>query len=249
VLPVDELPAPEGDLRVALGIDETQLRPVWHDFRALPHLTVLGDNESGKSNLLRLVARAVVERFSPTQARIMAVDYRRQLFDVIPEEYRLGYAVSLDSTKAAAADAESGLRPRLPGADITPDQLRRRDWWTGPLLFVLVDDYDLLAGPDNPLARLVPLLPQASDIGLTMVLSRAASGVMRMSMDPVLRRLQELNTPDLALSCPPNEGPLLGGVKPRHLPPGRALLCTRRGSRMIQTGFVPVPVLDTANEN
>jgi len=246
VLPVQELPAPEGELRVALGLDETRMRPVWHDFRALAHLTVLGDNESGKSNLLRLVARAIVERFTPQQARIMAVDYRRQLFDVVPAEYRLGYAVSLDSTKAAAADAESGLRPRLPGADVTPEQLRRRDWWQGPLLFVLVDDYDLVAGHDNPLAKLVPLLAQGGDIGLSMVLARGASGVMRMSMDPVLRRLQELNTPDLALSCPPNEGPLLGGVKPRHLPPGRALLCTRRGSRLIQTGFVPVPETEPA---
>ncbi|GAA3622101.1 type VII secretion protein EccC [Kineosporia mesophila] len=245
-LPVEELPGPTGEIRVALGIDETQLRPVWHDFRSLPHLTVLGDNESGKSNLLRLVARAVVERFSPTEARIMAVDYRRQLFDVIPEEYRLGYAVSLDSTKAAAADAVSGLKPRLPGASITPDQLRRRDWWKGPLLFILVDDYDLVAGHDNPLAPVAPLLPQAADIGLTMVLARGASGVMRMSMDPLLRRLQELNTPDLALSCPPSEGQLLGGTKPRHLPPGRALLCTRRGSRMIQTGFVPLPEREDA---
>ncbi len=247
VLPVTDLPDPDGELRVALGIDETQLRPVWHDFRSLPHLTVLGDNESGKSNLLRLIARAIVTRFSPAEARIMAVDYRRQLFDVIPEEYRLGYSVSMDSTKAAAEDAESGLRPRLPGAEVTPDQLRRRDWWKGPLLFVLVDDYDLLAGHENPLARLAPLLPQAADIGLTMVLARGASGVMRMSMDPLLRRLQELNTPDLALSCPPSEGPLLGGVKARHLPPGRALLCTRRGSRMIQTGFVPLPVPENAD--
>jgi S-DNA-T family DNA segregation ATPase FtsK/SpoIIIE len=238
VLPVEQLPAPEGELRVALGIDETQLQPVWHDFRSLPHLTLLGDNESGKSNLLKLIAKSITTRFSPNEAKIMVVDYRRQLFDAVPEEYRLGYSVSIDSAKATAIDAVSGLQPRMPGPDVTPDQLRRRDWWAGPLLFVLVDDYDLIAGHDNPLAPLTPLLPQAMDIGLHVVLARGASGVMRMSMDPLLRRLQELNTPDLALSCPPAEGPLLGGVKPRHLVPGRALLCTRRGSRLIQTGFV-----------
>jgi S-DNA-T family DNA segregation ATPase FtsK/SpoIIIE len=238
VLPVEELPAPTGEIRVALGIDETQLQPVWHDFRSMPHLTVLGDNESGKSNLLKLIARSITERLSPTEAKIMVVDYRRQLFDAVPEEYRLGYSVSMDSTKATAIDAVSGLQPRMPGPDVTPDQLRRRDWWQGPLLFVLVDDYDLIAGHDNPLAPLVPLLPQAIDVGLHVVLARGASGVMRMSMDPLLRRLQELNAPDLALSCPPSEGPLLGGVKARHLIPGRALLCTRRGSRLIQTGFV-----------
>ncbi|MGF7235071.1 MAG: type VII secretion protein EccCa [Frankia sp.] len=238
MLPVEELPPPDGALRVAIGVDESRLEPVWHDFGQLPHLTLLGDNESGKTNLLRLMVRAITSRFTPAQARIMAVDYRRRIFDEIPDAYRLGYSVSADSTKATARDAVGGLNSRLPGSDISPEQLRRRDWWTGPLLFVLIDDYDLLTGPDNPLAPLVPLLPQGGDIGLHVVAARAAAGLMRMSMDPLLRRLQELNTPDLALSCPRSEGPLLGGVKPRDLPPGRALLCTRRGSRLIQTGFV-----------
>ncbi|CAO5147379.1 ESX secretion system protein EccC [Frankia sp. AiPs1] len=240
LLPVEQLPAPppDGDLRVALGVDEEQFAPVWHDFAAQAHLTLLGDNESGKTNLLRLMARGIVRRYTPAQARIMAVDYRRGLFDEIPDAYRLGYSVSADSTKATVADAVGGLRPRLPGPEITPARLRRRDWWSGPLLFVLIDDYDLLTGHDNPLAPLVGLLPQGGDIGLHVVVARAAAGVMRMSMDPLLRRMQELNTPDLALSCPRGEGPLLGGAKPRDLPPGRALLCTRRGSRLVQTAYV-----------
>ncbi|WP_320065623.1 type VII secretion protein EccCa [Micromonospora sp. RTGN7] len=239
-LSTDELPAPEST-RIALGVDEDRLAPVWHDFRAMPHLTVLGDTESGKTNLLRLVARAVAASHTPAQARIMAVDYRRQLFDDIPEAYRLGYSVSADSTRATVADALAGLARRVPGADITPEQLRARDWWSGPELFVLVDDYELLAGHDSPLSGLIPLLPQGGDIGLHVVVTRAAAGAMRLSMDPLLRRIQELNTPDVALSCPPTEGPLLGNTKPRTLPPGRALLCTRRGGRLIQTGRVPEP--------
>jgi S-DNA-T family DNA segregation ATPase FtsK/SpoIIIE len=30
------------------ALDETQLKPVWHDFRALPHLTVLGDTRAAR---------------------------------------------------------------------------------------------------------------------------------------------------------------------------------------------------------
>ncbi|GIG03087.1 type VII secretion protein EccCa [Catellatospora citrea] len=244
-LPAQALPAPEGDVRIAIGLEEEGMQPVWHNFSDVAHLTVLGDVESGKSNLLRLVANGVMSRYTPAEARILIVDYRRQLFDSVPPPYRLGYSVSRESTTETVADAVAGLRQRVPGADITPEQLRRRDWWTGPRLFVLVDDYDLLAGAESPLQPLMQFLPHGADIGFHVVLTRAAVNVMRMSMDPMLRRLQETNSPDIALSCPPSEGPLMGGTKPRHLPAGRALLCTRRGSRLIQTAWCE-PVVSAA---
>ncbi|MBB2940608.1 S-DNA-T family DNA segregation ATPase FtsK/SpoIIIE [Actinoplanes lutulentus] len=237
VLDAGILPAPEGDFRVPFGLDEERMSPVWHHFGEVPHLTVLGDVESGKSNLLRHLIRSICARFAPGEARILLVDYRRTLFDAIPDAYRLGYSVSAESTRATVADALAGLRPRVPGADISPEQLRRRDWWTGPRLFVLVDDYEMLSGMDSPLQALVPMLQHGADIGFHLVLTRGASNLSRMSMDPLIRRLQETNSPDVALSCPPTEGPLLGGAKPRHLPPGRALLCSRRGHRLIQTAW------------
>ncbi|MGH3713025.1 MAG: type VII secretion protein EccCa [Micromonosporaceae bacterium] len=238
VLPGAELPPPEGDLRISLGLGEDRMQPVWHDFDELPHLTVLGDRESGKTNLLRYVAQAVTTRFNPEEARIMAVDFRRKLFDVIPEPYRLGYSISVDTTRQTVAEAVEGFRSRMPGPQISPEQLRRRDWWSGPRLFVLVDDYDMLGGHEGPLLPLIPFLAQGSDIGFHMVVTRGAAGAMRTSMDPLVRRLQEANSPDVVLSCPPSAGPLSGGVKPRVMPPGRALLCTRRGAALIQTPWV-----------
>jgi len=241
VLPAAELPSPEGDLRVAIGLDEERMQPVWHDFDEMPHLTVMGDNRSGKTNFLRYLAHAVTGRFTPQEVRIMVVDFRRAIFDWVPADYRLGYSISIDSTKETVAEAVEGLHSRMPGKDITPEQLRRRDWWSGPRLYVLVDDYDMLNGHDGPLLPLIPYLAQGSDIGLHVVLSRGAAGAMRMSMDPFLRRLQETNSPDVVLSCPPSEGPLVGGLKPRTLPAGRALLCTRRGGRLIQTPWLEPP--------
>src|SRR5690606_39642378 len=50
------------------------------------------------------------------------------------------------------AELATALRSRLPGPDITPAQLRARDWWDGPDIAILVDDYDLVAGArGNPL--------------------------------------------------------------------------------------------------
>jgi S-DNA-T family DNA segregation ATPase FtsK/SpoIIIE len=237
-LPVDQVPAPEGKLKLALGWNEAALAPVWHDFTVTAHLTVLGDTESGKTNLLRLVARAITKCYTAEEAKVVLVDLRRELYDAVPQEFRLGYAVSAPAAGQIITDVAASLRERVPGQDITPEQLRRRDWWSGPEIFLLVDDYDLITSSANsPLQPLVEFLPQAGDIGLHVVIARAAAGSMRTAMDPVLRRLQESNTPDIALSCPPTEGQLLGNVRPRQFPPGRAMLLTRRGHQVLQTAF------------
>jgi S-DNA-T family DNA segregation ATPase FtsK/SpoIIIE len=238
VLPTAELPAPAGQLQVALGWGETDLAPVWHDFAALPHLTVLGDTESGKTNVLRLVAQAVTRCYTADQASVILVDLRRELFDAVPAEYQHGYAVSGPVAKQLSTDIAAQLRERIPGPDITPDRLRRRDWWSGPEFFLFIDDFDLLASSAaSPFQGLVEFLPQATDIGLHVILARGAAGLMRTGMDPLMRRLQESNTPDLALSCPPSEGPLLGSVRPRQFPPGRGMLLTRRKHLVLQTGY------------
>ncbi len=239
VLPAERLPAPEGRLRVALGWGEADLAPVWHDFDRQPHLTVLGDTGSGKSAVLRLIAQAIPRAYAPGEAEVVIVDSRRALIDAIPEEYRRGFAFSASAAGELVDTLATRLRERVPGADVTPAQLTRRDWWSGPDVYVLVDDYDLLTGPmGGPLNALIDLLPQAADIGLHVVLARSAAGSGRLSMDAVVRRLQESNTPDLALSCPPNEMPLLNGMRPRQFPPGRGLLVTRRSATQLQTGWL-----------
>ena len=240
-LEVRELPPPEG-LRVPLGWDEHHLAPVWHDFDQQPHLLIFGDNETGKSNLLRLVGRAIVSQFGPDGARIMLADYRRDLFGIVPPELQLGYAVSAQALGDLVGQATDQLRNRLPGPEITPDRLKARDWWHGPRLFLLVDDYDLVApsSSSSPLAPMVELLPQGADIGLHIVVARSTSGAGRAMMDPVMRRLLETGTPGLLLSCPRDEGSFLGDTKPQQLPTGRAqLVVRRRQPTLVQTALVP----------
>ncbi|CAM04710.1 S-DNA-T family DNA segregation ATPase FtsK/SpoIIIE [Saccharopolyspora erythraea NRRL 2338] len=239
VLPAAELPAPEGRLRVPLGLGESDLQPVWHDFSRQPHLTVLGDTSSGKTAVLRLIADAVTKNYAPAEAQMILVDSRRMLLEAVPDEYRRGFAFSGSAAGELISPIAAELRERLPGPDISPQQLQRRDWWSGPEIFILVDDYDLLAGAmGGPLDSLLDLLPQAADIGLHVVLARSAAGSSRLSMDSVVRRMQESNTPDLALSCPPTEMPLLNGMRPRTLPPGRAYMVTRRSATLLQTAWL-----------
>ncbi len=122
-------------------------------------------------------------------------------------------------------------------------ELRARSWWKGSDLFLVVDDYDLVAGATNPLLPLLDLLPQARDIGLHVVLARSAGGAGRAMFEPVVQRLREMGTPTLLMSASPDEGQLFG-VRPQPLPPGRGRLIARRSAaRLVQTalaGGLPV---------
>lgn len=230
-------------LCLPIGIAESDLQPVGIDFSADPHFVLFGDAESGKSSFLRALGRTVTLRFAPPEARVIIIDYRRSLLGAITSEHQIGYC-----TTAAAAtellDSVAGyLERRLPGPEVTPQQLRDRSWWQGPELFILVDDYDLVAaGPSNPIHRIKEYLPHARDIGLHLVLARRTGGAGRNLYEPVVQQLRDLATPGLVMSGDPGEGALVGSVRPGPLPPGRGRLVTRReGVRLVQLAYLPEP--------
>ncbi|MFE4654273.1 type VII secretion protein EccCa [Streptomyces sp. NPDC056707] len=237
-LPAPSLPAATGT-RLPLGLEENELETIWHDFMESPHLVAFGDTESGKTNLLRLMAKSITERFTPNEARILVVDYRRDLVDAVPEEYRLGHAVSIDVLRELLSGVARAITERVPGADIPPSRMRLCDWWSGPRLFLLVDDYEMVAsGPfDTPFDPLLPHLALGYEVGLHFVVARASSGSLRAISDPLVRRIMDVNSTALLMSCPPAEGAFLS-VKPRLLPPGRAFHIARRKVKLIQTALV-----------
>jgi type VII secretion protein EccCa/type VII secretion protein EccCb len=235
-----ERPIGEG-LALPIGIAEADLRPVTIDFATEPHLLVFGD-ESGKSSFLRSLAESIVRRFTPEQARIILVDYRRSLLGTVTTEHLIGYGTEVEYTSKLIASAAMYMEKRRPGPDVTPEQLRTRSWWEGPELFVLVDDYDLVAGGRNPLQPLLEYLSQARDVGLHLVLARRAGGAARALYDPIIQRLRELGSPGLVMSGDREEGVLLGNVRPSALPPGRGWLVTRRqGARLVQLAYLEPP--------
>ena len=240
VLPAAELPPPASTgTRVPFGIDENSLAPVFLDFTADPHFLVLGDTECGKSNLLRLATGGIAARFTPGQAKVIFLDYRRSLLDAAQIPHQIGYATSSVAAATLLEEVRGALNTRLPPPDLTPDQLRSRSWWSGSDLFLIVDDYDLVAGTQNPLLALAEFLPQARDVGLHVILARSAGGAGRAMFDPVIQRLREMGSPGLIMSGSKDEGALLGGVRPAPQPCGRGFLVGRRnGSRLIQVALL-----------
>ncbi len=80
VLPYAELDqSATTGLAFPIGIAEADLAPVVLDFATEPNFVVFGDAECGKSTFLRALATSIVDRFTPEQARVILVDYRRSL--------------------------------------------------------------------------------------------------------------------------------------------------------------------------
>ena len=232
-------PVPHGP--IPLGLAEEDLGPVAVDFGTEQHFVVFGETEAGKSSVLRALMLGLVERRERREALFVTVDYRRTLLGAVPADRVIGAAHSAATADQVVADVREALRARLPGPDVDPAALRDRSWWSGPELYLVVDDYDLVVTPTgNPLLPLLDVLAVSRDVGLHVLVARASGGAGRSLYEPFLQRLRELGAGGLVLSGSPDEGPLLGDVVPRKFPPGRGVLYSRRGgSRRIQVGFAP----------
>jgi S-DNA-T family DNA segregation ATPase FtsK/SpoIIIE len=227
---------------VPVGLGERTMTPVGVDLGGGdPHLLVYGDGESGKTNLLRVLLHGYRQRYRPAELGIVVVDYRRSLLGVVPEEYLLAYCTTEQGTAAVAAEVAGSIAKRIPGPDVTPEQLRGRSWWKGLEVLVVVDDYDLVAtSAGNPLLPLVNLLAQARDLGLHLVLARRTGGLSRAMFEPVIQRLNDISTPGFIFSGDRAEGRLINGVASERLPAGRARYATRGGGfHHVQVAWLP----------
>jgi S-DNA-T family DNA segregation ATPase FtsK/SpoIIIE len=242
---LSELPAGPDDLSpgLVIGVSEEELRPFALNLSAEPNLIVLGESGCGKTAALRLLCRAIVDQADATQARLLIVDFRRTLLGVVETAHLCGYAMSTSTVQSELAVVLDELAARMPGPGVTQPQLRDRSWWAGPEIYVVVDDYDLVAGSAvNPLNQLLDLLPHARDIGLHLVVARRSGGAGRAMFDPILARLRDLGAAGLMMSAGPEEGVLLGAVRPMRLPPGRAVV-VRHGQpdRLVQLAWTDPP--------
>ncbi len=213
-------PQGEREAGILLGVAESGLVPQYLTQRHGRHLVVLGDAGSGRTGVLASLVRQHLD----AGAAVHLID---------PRGTSAGFRAALASytTSSAGADALA-CSLGTDGADTRP-------------VVVVVDDYDLLArGLASPLAGLADRLEGgAGDQQLTLVLARRVGGFARASFDPLLQRLLELGTCTLLLDGDPAEGPVLGAVRPRPLPPGRALLVRRGRPVVLVQAAVAEPLL------
>lgn len=223
---------------VALGLDADG-GVLSLDAAVAPHALVLGEPKCGKTSALRTLCHEVVRVHGPDRAQLTVVDYRRTLLGEVEGEHLRGYAMSPSAAQAQLAEVARELRLRLPPDTVTQRQLRERSWWTGADVYVVVDDYDLVASAaSNPLSPLLELLPHAADVGLHLLVARRSGGAARALFDPVLAGLRDHGCLGLVMSAAPDEGVLLGTVRPRALAPGRGTAVVRgRPDRVVQVAW------------
>ncbi|MEO6958346.1 MAG: FtsK/SpoIIIE domain-containing protein [Antricoccus sp.] len=209
-------PAPAGSL--IIGIEGSALSVMAVDTARHPGVLVLGEASSGKTSFLAAIGAQVA---GWPHHRLLIVDPRRRLKALHCDER----AHTPDNIGKLVADAITTSEPG------DTDQV------------ILIDDYDLLPSFDNPLQPLVDLLPYAVERGLTLVLCRRSSNVIRALADPLISGLIDNQAPVVLLSTPEDEG-RIAGVRAKRQPTGRGILIHRDvGTRDIQllTDLIPTP--------
>ncbi|MBB5749734.1 type VII secretion protein EccCa [Micrococcus sp. TA1] len=228
-------PTPERQGLLPLGLRELDLGTECLDLEHKDrNLIVMGDEETGKTNLLRNVIRRFTATHTDEELFFVVWDPRRVLGDEVPEDYLGGYAtnaaVGAQLTNAVLQEIK---KRQDPGQDQSVPQRRAR-------MVALIDDYDILTvgGGQSPLAPLVPFIPMAAELRMNYVLTRRVRGSSRGMYETFFSTLRDNGTSALILSGDKGEGSLINGVKARRLPPGRGqLLVTGKPVMTVQTFY------------
>ena len=191
---------------------------------------------STQAILEEAIARDITTRWTPDEAKIITFDFRRGMLGAVTTPHQIGYVMNSVNAPDVVGNIVAALRDRLTGIQVDP-ALGEVPTWSGPRLFLLLDDYDLIASSaGNQMPSIVEFLPQARDIGLHVVLARSAGGAGQGMYETVMRNLRDMGTPGILLSGSKDEGAVLGSQKMEPLPPGRGRLVHRRlGSVLVQT--------------
>ncbi|WP_327148004.1 type VII secretion protein EccCa [Nocardia sp. NBC_01329] len=212
-------------LVVPFGVRESDLSPAAVDFGVSTHMIVLGSSGCGKSTVLAAFLASIRSRFTPEQAKVLLVDYRRHHMDALPEEQLIGYLTSARDLEEGLPPFAAKMRTRRPPQGVTSQQLRERSWWSGPEVFVVVDDYHMVAqrGMMNPLDPIKDLIVDGRDTGMHIIAARNIAQADTAMYDGVLGQMKNINSSGFVMDGSRLDGILIGDVKASKQPPGRGI--------------------------
>jgi len=222
---------------IAWAISELDLEPVYLNFAENAHLMVTGRRECGRTTTLATIMSEIGRIYAPgatsaptppagqPSAQVWLVDPRRQLLTALGSDYVEKFAYNLDGVQAMMGELAEVLAGREPPPGLSAQELLSRSWWSGPEVFLIVDDIQQLPpGFDSPLHKAAAWVTRAADVGLHVLVTRTFGGWSSAGSDPILRALHQANAPLLVMDADPDEGFIRGKMKGGPLPRGRGLL-------------------------
>lgn len=238
---------------IAWAISELDLAPVYLNFAENSHLMVTGRRECGRTTTLATIMSEIGRLYAPgassapppapgrPSAQVWLVDPRRQLLTALGSDYVERFAYNLDGVVAMMGELAAALAGREPPPGLSAEELLSRSWWSGPEIFLIVDDIQQLPpGFDSPLHKAVPFVSRAADVGLHVIVTRTFGGWSSAGSDPMLRALHQANAPLLVMDADPDEGFIRGKMKGGPLPRGRGLLMAEDTGVFVQVAATEV---------
>ncbi|AGC62242.1 FtsK/SpoIIIE family protein [Mycobacterium liflandii 128FXT] len=238
---------------IAWAISELDLQPVYLNFAENSHLMVTGRRECGRTTTLATIMSEIGRLYAPgatsvpapppgqPSAQVWLIDPRRQLLTALGSNYVERFAYNLDGVQAKMGELAAVLAGREPPPGLSAEELLSRSWWSGPEIFLIVDDIQQLPpGFDSPLHKAAPWVNRAADVGLHVIVTRSFGGWSSAGSDPMLRALHQANAPLLVMDADPDEGFIRGKMKGGPLPRGRGLLMAEDTGVFVQVALTEV---------
>lgn len=239
---------------VPIGLRESDHEPAILDFIPERHLTVVGAKNCGKTHLLASVMKSLTSRYTPDQVRFLVVDLKgSRLQDVVEDDYLLrwtdasgtprnGLVLNGPDLEIAVKAVAAAMQARSATAEVTREQRRNRSWWSGPEVFLVIDDYSMVnnASP-AAFAPLAPFWGSAEQLGVHAVVACpiAVAGRIFMASGSLMKLSADVGGATLVMNGVKENGPTIAGVPVKPLPPGRGVLVTPDGKDVIQTPVLP----------
>lgn len=235
-------------VRLPFGVRETDGGPAMADFGREAHMYVVGESGSGRSAFVHTLIEAISRRYpSIDDGAIALLDPKRVHRGAFaPNPKNLGLHGSdlydflrrwqdklVDWMGEGETDPDKVTYRRVPD---TADSaaLARRDWWTGPEVFLIIDDYDaVVARGDrtNPLTQTVKLMNDGVIRGFhVIVVLNDSEYLYKASSDPLIQYLDTHSSMALAMSADKFNVNIAGERGQRFGIPGRGRFHPGRGA-------------------
>jgi DNA segregation ATPase FtsK/SpoIIIE-like protein len=153
-------------------------------------------------------------------------------------DYVEKFAYTVDGVASMTDELADMLAKRQPPHGLSAEELLSRSWWSGPEIFLIIDDLQQLPpGFDSPLHKAAAWVTRATDVGLHVIVTRTFGGWSSAGSDPILRALAQANSPLLVMDADPDEGFIRGKMKGGPLPRGRGLLMAEDTGVFVHVAF------------